>query len=108
VSSAGAVTTTPSVTLNDGVYTAAPVDVSSGSTYLILFGTGLRNAPSLTALVDFTTVAVTYSGAQPAFPGLDQVNLLLPSSLAGSGCVDVNLSTGPAGLISNTVYVCIR
>jgi uncharacterized protein (TIGR03437 family) len=88
--------------------TASSIDVSSGSTYLVLFGTGLRNAPALTALVDFTTVSVTYAGPQPSFPGLDQVNLLLPASLAGSGCVDVNLSTGSLGLISNTVYICIR
>jgi uncharacterized protein (TIGR03437 family) len=87
---------------------ASSIDVSSGSTYIVLFGTGLRNAATLTALVDFTTVAVTYAGPQPSFPGLDQVNLLLPASLAGSGCVDVNLSTGPFGLISNTVYICIR
>jgi uncharacterized protein (TIGR03437 family) len=108
VSSTGAVMTTPSVSLANGVYTAAPIDVSSGSTYLVLFGTGLRNVPALRATVDFTDTTVTYAGPQPSFPGLDQVNLLLPASLAGSGCVDVNLSTGSLGLVSNTVYVCIR
>ena len=89
VSAAGVVTTTASVTFANGAYTSVPIDVSSGSTYLVLFGTGLRNASTLTATVGSRSAAVTYAGAQPSFAGLDQVNLLLPTSLAGSGCVNV-------------------
>lgn len=71
-----------------------PLDVSSGGVYLSLFGTGLRNVSSLTgatttATVNGIAVLVTFAGAQPSFEGLDQVNVNLPASLAGSGVVSI-------------------
>jgi uncharacterized protein (TIGR03437 family) len=94
-------TNTPTATFANGVYTPVPIDVSSGSTYLILFGTGFRGAPLRFASVNETLLEVQYAGPQPSFPALDQVNLLLPASLAGAGCSNINVST-------NTVYVCIQ
>jgi uncharacterized protein (TIGR03437 family) len=49
---------------------------------------------------------VTYAGAQSQFPGLDQVNISLPSALAGSGNAAVVLTA--SGIAANTVYVSIR
>ena len=66
-----------------------PIALSTGyTTTLVLYGTGLRNAGSLSnviANVNGVNVPVAYAGAQPGFEGLDQVNLTLPASLSGSG-----------------------
>ena len=108
VASGNAVTYEPVATMENGFYAPVPIDVTSGSAYLSLFGTGFRNAKIFGARVNSDSVQVVYAGPQPSFAGLDQVNLLLPASLAGSGCSTVAVSTGLLGLSSNTVYVCIR
>jgi uncharacterized protein (TIGR03437 family) len=53
-------------------------------------------------------IAVTpdYIGDQRQYPGLDQINVTVPRSLAGRGTVDVQVSV--AGMTSNTVTVSIR
>ena len=95
------------LTVKNGVYTPVPIDVSSGQSYLILFGTGIRNSGSIQAsLGGQVRGQVTYAGPQPSFAGLDQVNLLLPAFLAGSGCI--NLSIQSENLVSNTVFVCVK
>ena len=74
---------------------AVPITVTSGTVYLTLYGTGFTVNYDGSALsppgsypagcdVGGSAVPVTYAGAQGQYPGLDQVNLQLPSSLAGS------------------------
>jgi uncharacterized protein (TIGR03437 family) len=71
--------------------------------YVVLFGTGLRHRSSLqnvhvtfssldddVALIE-TEAPVEYAGAQNEFVGLDQVNVLLPRSLAGMGAQGIRL-----------------
>ncbi len=88
----------------------APIDLhAAGNTWLILFGTGIRNRSTLTAvsvLVDGANTRVDYAGPQSEFVGLDQVNLLLPRELAGRGTVDVVLTVD--GKPANTVQVALR
>src|SRR5262249_33906317 len=65
-----------------------PIDLGPASeqVFLILFGTGLRNRSQLsavTAIIGGTAIQPTFAGAQNDFVGLDQINLLLPRSLAG-------------------------
>jgi uncharacterized protein (TIGR03437 family) len=86
-----------------------------GQTYLTLFGTGLGMATDghVSAYVQGSGVPVTYAGPQPNSPGLDQINILLPASLAGTGTasihVDASLGSGPFPVaVSNTVYVTIQ
>ena len=43
--------------------------------------------------------AVTYAGPQGSFIGLDQVNVVMPQSLAGSRSVPLDLAVG--GLVAN-------
>jgi uncharacterized protein (TIGR03437 family) len=77
--------------------------------YLILYGTGIRHAGSTSAVsvtVGGQAGQVTYAGAQGSYEGLDQVNILLPHSLAGSGSVPVALTA--AGVAANTVTVDIQ
>jgi uncharacterized protein (TIGR03437 family) len=81
-----------------------PLDVSSGNTALVLFGTGIQNRASLsdvTVTVGSQTLPAAYAGPAPGFTGLDQVNVLLPASLAGSGTVNITVSV--SGTASNVV-----
>jgi len=106
VASGGALSNTYVFSLQSGIYTPVPIDVTSGQAYLILFGTGIRDAEAVVGLLNGQIVEVSYAGPQPSFQGLDQVNIPLPASLAGSGCLNLELTTG--NLVSNTVYVCIQ
>jgi uncharacterized protein (TIGR03437 family) len=92
---------------SDGVIVPVPINVSSSPT-LALFGTGIRAAgvSGVTATVNGASVPVTYAGAQPSYAGLDQVNITLPSSLAGAGNVNIQITAN--GVLSNTVHVTIQ
>ncbi len=84
----------------------APIDVGTDArpAFLILFGTGLRNAAagSMQAIIGGVEVPVT-AAAAPGFVGLDQINLQIPVALKGRGLVDVTLVSG--GVSSNAVTV---
>jgi len=75
---------------------AAPVDVSKDQVYLVLYATGIRRAPQsqVTVSIDGVNAPVSFAGAQGFYTGLDQVNVQLPSSLAGRGDFPVVLSVG--------------
>jgi uncharacterized protein (TIGR03437 family) len=93
--------------------------VSAGTpgrpTFLILFTTGLRNAPAanpndangvaeaVTVTIKGVNANVTFAGPAPGFAGLDQVNLIVPPELAGSGTVEIRITV--AGKVSNVVTV---
>lgn len=69
----------------------APVAINAGTdqqpTYLTLFGTGWRHRSDLSAVtvtIGGVVAQVTYVGEQPDFAGLDQMNLVIPPSLAGT------------------------
>lgn len=77
-------------------FVAVPIDVSKTSeqVYLLLFGTGIRRhagTSAVSARVGDLTLPVAYAGAQGQFIGLDQINILLPASLAGRGEIGVTL-----------------
>jgi hypothetical protein len=88
---------------------AAPLTMNTTDTYyLILYGTGIRNAAAgtVTATINGVKTTVTYAGPQPQYPGLDQVNLLIPNSLKGAGSVPVVVSV--AGQTANTVTITLN
>lgn len=79
---------------------------SSEQLFLVLFGAGIRfrnPQGSISAKVGGVDVQVIYAGAQGGFVGMDQVNILLPRSLAGRGEVDVVVLID--GKLSNVVKV---
>jgi len=82
-----------------------PINVASGQVYLVLYGTGIATA-AVTATIGGVAAPVAYSGAQGQYPGLDQVNVLIPTSLAGKG--QGNVVVTAAGKPSNPVYVVIQ
>lgn len=86
---------------------ASPINVSTGTVYLVLYGTGLDAATvaNTTVTVNGVSAQVFYAGTQNLFGGLDQVNVLLPSSLAGKGTVEVQLTSN--GVAANAVQVVI-
>lgn len=71
---------------------------------LVIYGSGWKRASGLSgvsARVGNTNLIVPFAGAQGDFPGLDQMNLLLPRSLAGSG--NQVLSIHVDGVLANNV-----
>jgi uncharacterized protein (TIGR03437 family) len=92
-------------------FTPVAIDVSNSSeqVYLVLFGSGIRYRRSPqppSATVGGVSVPVLYAGPQGSLIGVDQVNLLLPRTLAGRGEVEVRLSVD--GRAANPVRVQIR
>ena len=93
-------------TLSGTTFVNAPIVLSpaADSFYLLLYGTGFDNANSVTVTINGTTFTPSYFGPQGTFAGLDQINVLLPASLAGSGPVNVSIAvdgqTSNVGTIS--------
>lgn len=103
VSGAQGQTFLPIWSVTNGAYNAVPITIS-GNTYLSLYGTGFQGAPT-TATVNGVNANVTYVGAS-GYPGVDQVNLVLPASAAGKGTVPVQLTAG--GVAANTVAILVK
>ena len=104
-------TTVPIAALAPGFFLAAYTTNAPG--YLSLYGTGFAQASTAASscTVGAANVPVTYAGPEIQIAGLDQVNLLLPNSLAGAGVQPVNCVFQTAQQVfgvSNTVNVTIR
>jgi uncharacterized protein (TIGR03437 family) len=84
---------------------AAPINVSSGQVYLVLYATGMDAATLSNVQVTIGGVAATvlYTGSQGLYTGLDQINVLLPASLAGKGTVEVQLTAN--GVAANAAQI---
>jgi uncharacterized protein (TIGR03437 family) len=90
---------------------AAPY-TSNAPGYLSLYGTGFAQAIAAQSSCTAGSVGVpiTYAGPEIQIAGLDQVNLLLPASLAGAGSLPLycQFQNGQEGGVSNVVNVTIR
>jgi uncharacterized protein (TIGR03437 family) len=71
---------------------AAPLSLGgpTDTLYVELYGTGIRGAASVQCFVAGQSVPVIYAGAS-SYAGLDQVDISIPKSLAGTGDVRVYL-----------------
>ena len=96
-------------------YEYQPIIMNTGTSlvsddvYLVLYGTGMRHRSSLQNVrvrIGGQEGEVLYVGDQFAYPGLDQVNVRLPQSLAGAGLVDIILSVDDK--TANTVKIFIQ
>ncbi|HWQ33421.1 MAG TPA: MBG domain-containing protein [Blastocatellia bacterium] len=92
-------------------FVPVPVDLGSGNeeVFVILFGTGLRYRSDLKNVgvkIGGVDTAISYAGEQGSFIGLDQINVLIPRSLAGRGEVDVVLTVD--GKTANALKLNIR
>ena len=88
---------------------ANPISLGAATdqVYLVLYGTGFDAAGTsgVTVTVGGVPATVVYSGSQGLFTGLDQVNVLLPASLASKGTVEVQLTAN--GVAANAVQIVI-
>lgn len=75
------------------------------SNVLTIFGTGWRGSNSVRATLGGELLDVQYSGAQPEFEGLDQMNLLVPRSLGGRVGLDLRIEV--EGVAANPVKVSV-
>src|SRR5262249_4618400 len=92
-------------------FVAVPIELGpeGDQVFLILFGTGIRfrgDLSKVTAKVGGANASALYAGPQNSFVGLDQVNMMIPRSLAGRGGVDVSLTAD--GQMANRVQVNIK
>ena len=80
---------------------------STNQVFLIMYGTGIRHAGTVTATVGGKSVPVAFAGAQGSFIGEDQVNIgPLPQTLAGAGLANIVITAD--GQTANTVSVTIQ
>ncbi len=94
-----------------GLCVSSPLDLGQPGDQLVvsLYGTGIRNNSGLAnafATVGGVRATILYAMEQPQFPGLDQVNLVIPPSLAHAGEVPVVVTLD--GQTANTVTVNIQ
>lgn len=81
-------------------FVTVPIDFGdeTDQLYLVLFGTGFRHysnagdAARITAQIGGVDAQIVFAGAQGELVGVDQLNLLLPRTVAGRGEVDVKLT----------------
>lgn len=100
---------------SQGEFVPAPISFGSGDTLtLILYGTGFDQPASSTDASLQVVLAsgfglnlnAQYVGQQPDFPGLDQMNVNLPGSLAGAG--QVSLTATINGIAANPVVIAFQ
>ena len=97
--------------VSNGAILPSPLDLSRCTeTVLSLFGTGMDAASASNVQVSVaggaSPLTVLFAGPQGTFIGLDQINVVLPPSLAGHG--NVSLAVTIDGQTANFVNVTIR
>jgi uncharacterized protein (TIGR03437 family) len=110
VSSSGTQTVEPAYAVNaQGSFSAAPINMGSAtdSVYLTIYGTGIQAAglANVAVTVNGVSTQVLYAGSA-GYTGVDQINVLLPASLAGSGTVALQVTA--SGIAANTVQIAIQ
>jgi uncharacterized protein (TIGR03437 family) len=86
-----------------------PISFGTDSLLLVLYGTGIRGASSMsnvTVNIANLNLPVSFAGAQPTIAGLDQVNVALPASLKGRGQVVLTVTVD--GQASNMVQLAFQ
>jgi uncharacterized protein (TIGR03437 family) len=85
-----------------------PVEVgeSSDTVALRFFASGVREGADVHVQIAGHDVPLLYAGPAGHFPGLDEVDVTVPRSLAGSGNVDVSLMVD--GHTANPVHIQIQ
>lgn len=105
-------------TVNQTLFTCHPTAVRSclpsplslgaatDTLYVSLYGTGISGAAAVQCFAAGQSVPVLYAGPVAAYPGLDQVNISIPRSLAGTGDLGVYLVAD--GVASNVVALNVQ
>jgi len=92
-----------------GSFSAAPINMGAATdkVYLTIYTTGVQAAglANVTVTINGVSATVLYASAS-GYSGIDQVNVLIPASLAGSGTVALQLTA--SGIAANTVQIAIQ
>ncbi len=93
--------------------TSVPINLAGAPVYLSLYGTGftLASTAGSTCSVAGRTLPAMYVGPQGTIPGLNQINILLPPILGGSGFTSITCSLSLNGVAqppTNAVKVLIQ
>ena len=97
------------VSTGTNTWASVPIEwkAAGDSLYLLLYTTGVRNRSALSnvsaTIGGGTALPALYASAHFTYVGVDQVNILLPRTLATRGDVDVILSVD--GKTANTVKI---
>ncbi len=107
----GAQTFEPVARFENNRYVPVPIDLSDPreQVVLLLFGAGLRQRSALEnvkASLGLLPATPLYVGTTPGLVGLDQINLPLPRTLAGSGEINVWITVD--GRTANPVRIKVR
>ena len=98
------------VAFTNGSLQPAPIvfDANTKQVILVLYGTGIRGAGQAQVEVTAggTVLPLSYSGPQGQFSGEDQINVVLPASLKGSG--DLTITLKAAGITSNGIKINVQ
>jgi uncharacterized protein (TIGR03437 family) len=110
VSSSGTQTTEAAYALNaQGSFSSAPINMGAATdkVYLTIYATGVQAAgqANVAVTVNGVSTPVLYAGPS-AYLGVDQINVQLPASLAGSGAVALQLTA--SGIAANPVQIVIQ
>jgi uncharacterized protein (TIGR03437 family) len=90
-----------------GTCVPVPLNVTLGSSALVLWGTGISEYSTfpqgLAVMAGNQPLQVFYAGPSAQYAGLDQINVWMPSSLAGSGIVNLSVTlTGTTPGVAST------
>ena len=92
-----------------GTFQTAPISMGSATdkVYLTIYATGVQAAglANVAVTVNGLKTQVLYAGPS-GFSGVDQINVLLPASLAGSGTVALQVTA--SSIAANTVQIAIQ
>ncbi|HVQ36775.1 MAG TPA: lamin tail domain-containing protein, partial [Pyrinomonadaceae bacterium] len=77
------------VVLDANTLLPAPFDPTSGNLRLIIFATGVRNGTDVSVNAGGRTLTLESIIASPTMPGLDEIHVLVPADLRGTGKVDL-------------------
>ncbi|MDT7688622.1 MAG: hypothetical protein QOE46_1381 [Acidobacteriota bacterium] len=82
--------------VSGSLYTRAPFAArfNNNASEVALFGTGWRNSPPVTVQIGGKAAKVNYAGPSGGFPGLDQLNVVIPDGVNGPASVLVTTSGG--------------
>ncbi len=96
------------VTTTGAELAASPISLANGQVYLVLFATGMDAATvaNTTVTINGVNATVLFAGSQGLYTGLDQVNVLIPATLAGKGTVEVQVTSN--GVAANPVQIVIQ
>ena len=78
------------------LYTRSPFPARTNNqpSVIALLGTGWRNSMPVTVKIGGKAATVQYAGVSGGFPGLEQINVVIPDGVSGAAAVVVTTANG--------------